>query len=463
MPSPPKGKSRDSKGKTKAQTKKSTAKISKSKSRSKAKASPKKKKRRPASRRKTSIGTGLKSSLILLISGVVIGVLAAVIILYFLGAFEHITSPQAAPKILPRTKPAPKERRAESPPAFEENNQLDKQIKQVDQALLLILGELNIPEKNIRFTQLVRKKSRALEWHLATIEIILERDIKAERLTEALESAFQKLSIHPGPRMTTSSEGRITSVKLSINGLQTHVLRLVTPKQASLPPPSPAPGVKKPKVALVIDDLGQDMRLAECFLKINAPMAFAILPFQPYSQEMARTVHEAGQVVMLHLPMEPAQYPEFNPGTGALFRTMDRGQVEEAVLAAIQDVPHLSGVNNHMGSRFTEDSERMTWVLEELKRQDLFFLDSRTSARTKANSLARRLGIKTAERAVFLDNVQEEEAIRAQLKRLVALARQKGQAIAIGHPYYETCQVLTDEYNYLLSKVELVPVTSLVH
>lgn len=407
----------------------------------------------------------MKSGLVLLVSGIVIGALAAIVILYFLGAFEYITSPQAAPKLLPRTKPAPKERRAKSPPAFEENNRLGKQIKQVDLALSRILGNLNIPEKDIRYTQLVRKTSRALEWHLATIEILLPQDIKTERLTEALESAFRKLSIHPSPRMTTSSEGQITSVKLRINGLPTHILRLVTPKQASLPPisPVPVPEVKKPKVALVIDDLGQDIRLADCFLKIDAPIAFAILPFQPHSQEIARAVYEAGQVIVLHLPMEPALYPEFNPGPGALFLTMDRGQVEEAVRAAIQEVPNLAGVNNHMGSSFTEDSERMTWVLEELKRQGLFFLDSRTSARTKANGLARRLGIKTAERAVFLDNVQEEEAIRAQLRRLVALARQNGQAIAIGHPYYETCQVLTDEYNYLKSKVELVPVTSLVH
>lgn len=166
---------------------------------------------------------------------------------------------------------------------------------------------------------------------------------------------------------------------------------------------------------------------------------------------------------MLHLPMEPKSYPEANPGPGALFRTMDRDQIEQAVDEAIAEVPCISGVNNHMGSSFTEDSERMLWVLETLQKRGLFFLDSRTSARTKANHLAGNVGIKIAERSVFLDNVQEEEAIRVQLRRLVTLARQKGQAIAIGHPYYVTCRVLTDEFNYLTSKVDLVPVTSLVH
>ncbi len=166
---------------------------------------------------------------------------------------------------------------------------------------------------------------------------------------------------------------------------------------------------------------------------------------------------------MLHLPMEPESYPSVNPGPGALLRTMDRNQIEQAVHEAVADVPYISGVNNHMGSSFTEDSERMQWVLEALREQNLFFLDSRTSARTTSSHLAETLGIKIVERSVFLDNVQEEEAIRVQLRRLVTLARQKGEAIAIGHPYYVTCQVLTDEFNYLTSKVELVPVTRLVH
>ncbi|MBW2622305.1 MAG: divergent polysaccharide deacetylase family protein [Deltaproteobacteria bacterium] len=349
--------------------------------------------------------------------------------------------------------------------AFEENNWFDQQIKRIDQAIFRILGNLSIPEEDIHYTELTYKKSQAREWHLATIDVRLPPGMNADQFTEKLTPALAKLSIHPNPKVTKSIKGGITNVTLSVNGLSTHVLRLLAPEKASLPPVSPVPAIegRKPKVAIVIDDLGQDMRLARCFLKIDAPIAFAILPFQPHSERLAREVHEAGQVVMLHLPMEPKSYPGVNPGPGALFRTMDRSQIEEAVYKAIAEVPYISGVNNHMGSSFTEDSERMRWVLETLQKQGLFFLDSRTSARTKSNHLAGDVGIKIAERSVFLDNVLEEEAIRVQLRRLVTLARQKGQAIAIGHPYNVTCRVLTDEFNYLTSKVELVPVTSLVH
>ena len=474
MPKPPKGKSRTAKSKTKAQTKKSQAKSSKSKVRttakssSRAKASPAKKKRRSTPRRKASAVSRIKSSFVLIGSGFLIGAAAAILILYFLGVFEPFTSSQTAVKSPPRAKPAPMKQAAKKtgpayPSAFEENNRLDKQIKQIDQALFRILGNLSIPEKDVHYTELTQKKSQAREWNLATIDVRLPPKISADQLTEKLTPALARLSINP--KVTTSRKEGITHVTLSINGLSTHVLRLLAPEKASLPPVSPVPTTegRKPKVALVIDDLGQDIDLARCFLEIDAPIAFAILPFQPHSEQLAREAHEAGQVVMLHLPMEPNSYPDVNPGPGALFRTMDRVQVEEAVFEAVAEVPFVSGVNNHMGSSFTEDSERMRWVLEALQKRALFFLDSRTSARTKASRLAGEVGIKLAERSVFLDNVQEEEAIRVQLKRLVTLARQKGQAIAIGHPYYATCQVLTDEFNYLTSRVELVPVTSLVH
>jgi len=476
MPKPPKGKSGTSRSKPKTRTKKSQTKASKSKTRSKAKsssgakASTAKKKRRSTPRKKTSAGSRFKSSFVLIGSGFLIGAAAAILILHLFGVFEHLTSSQTEVKPSPQAKSAPVKQAAKKvkpvyTSAFEEKNRLDQQIKQLDQALFRILGDLSIPEDDIDYTELTHKKSQAREWHLATIDVRLQPQMSAEQFTKKLTPALARLSIQPAPRVTRSTKGEITTVTLSVNGLSTHVLRLLAPETASLPPVSPIPteDVRKPKVALVIDDLGQDMSLARCFLKIRAPLAFAILPFQPHSEQLAREVHRAGKVVMLHLPMEPENYPNVNPGPGALFRTMDRDQIEQAVYEAIADVPYISGVNNHMGSSFTEDPERMLWVLEALQEQDLFFLDSRTSARTKTNLLARNMRIKIAERSVFLDNVQEEEAIRVQLRRLVTLARQKGQAIAIGHPYYVTCQVLTDEFNYLTSKVELVPVTSLVH
>ena len=181
------------------------------------------------------------------------------------------------------------------------------------------------------------------------------------------------------------------------------------------------------------------------------------------ARETARLAHKKGLVVMLHLPMQPAHWPEIDPGPGALLVSMKRAEIEQRVRAALDAVPFIQGVNNHMGSRFTEDRERMGWTLAEIKRRDLFFLDSRTSTRSQAYAEARRLNMPSASRSIFLDNIQEPEAIRIQLRKLVAKARHKGRAIGIGHPYAITCQVLKSEYNNLISKVNLVPITNLAH
>ncbi|MBW2092909.1 MAG: divergent polysaccharide deacetylase family protein, partial [Deltaproteobacteria bacterium] len=277
--------------------------------------------------------------------------------------------------------------------------------------------------------------------------------------------ALHKLSLDPPPRLGVRQLDETTRVKVRFNGLLTHTLLFRTPGEAKPAPiPSPAQPLSRPqpKVAIVIDDLGVDKNQIKCFLKLQIPLAMAILPFQAHSREVAEEAHKRGCVVMLHLPMEPAQYPLVNPGEGALLTSMNQDEIKACVQKAFQAVPFIIGVNNHMGSRFTEDAQRMRWVLDEIKKRELYFLDSRTSVRSQAYAIARNLGIKTAERAVFLDNVQEAEAIRIQIKRLITLARQRGQAIAIGHPYPITCQVLKKEYNYIKSKVELVSITNLL-
>ena len=184
--------------------------------------------------------------------------------------------------------------------------------------------------------------------------------------------------------------------------------------------------------------------------------------FQPHSADVARAARRSGRPVMLHLPMQPLHWPEVDPGRGALLVSMDRPEIEARVRAALDEVPFATGVNNHMGSRFTEDQTRMNWVLELLRDRNLFFLDSWTSIRSRALAEARRLGVPSNRRSTFLDNVQEPEAIRIQIRKLVARARRRGAAVGIGHPYPITCQVLKKEYNYLISRAELVSVTAVL-
>jgi len=139
-----------------------------------------------------------------------------------------------------------------------------------------------------------------------------------------------------------------------------------------------------------------------------------------------------------------AQHGE-NPGPGALTETMDHRELRQATRNALDAVPGAVGVNNHMGSALSEDPAAMSAVLDVVRRRGLFFLDSRTSAASVAYDLARESGIAAARRNVFLDRDRAPEAIRAELRRPLAIARGGEPAIAIGHPYPETLQVLAEE------------------
>jgi len=198
---------------------------------------------------------------------------------------------------------------------------------------------------------------------------------------------------------------------------------------------------KLPKLALIIDDIGFNKRYAD-LVEVDIPLTLAIIPFTPYSSEAAEHGGTAGMEIMLHLPMEPKGYPESKPGKGALLTTMNSETIRKLTAEALAAIPDIKGVNNHMGSRFTEYPEGMKLVLEEIKKRGLFFIDSKTSVNSTAFLIARKMSIKTAERSVFLDNIQTEEAIKKQLMEAIRLARENGEAIAIGHPYPATINVI---------------------
>lgn len=217
-----------------------------------------------------------------------------------------------------------------------------------------------------------------------------------------------------------------------------------------------------PRVAIVIDDLGYNPRIDAAFIKLNAPISFSFLPFGPHTKETATLAHNCGKDVLLHLPMEAASSLESKVGPGALFLSMDDDTIAAQIQADMEAVPYVKGINNHMGSKFTVDAGKMEIVLREIQKKGLFYLDSRTTPLTKGLSVARSLGVRSAERDVFLDNKQEANAIRAQIARLISEARTHGSAIGIGHPHPVTYQVLKKDLPVLKKQVEIVPVSELV-
>ncbi len=219
----------------------------------------------------------------------------------------------------------------------------------------------------------------------------------------------------------------------------------------------------RPRVAIIIDDLGQDLATARDLLDINLQLTFSVMPHTENARQVAELAHRRGREVMLHIPMEPINYPVADPGADALFVGMSRKTVQEKVRSYLQQVPHVAGANNHMGSRYTEVQPDMSAVLDVLRSKQLFFVDSRTSARSVAAGAARQAGVSFAARDVFLDNVRDVEAIAREVRKLAGLARRRGQAIGICHPYPQTIAALRREAGLLRSQgVEVVPASSLV-
>jgi hypothetical protein len=191
-----------------------------------------------------------------------------------------------------------------------------------------------------------------------------------------------------------------------------------------------------PKVAIIVDDGGYDGNIASKLLALNSGLTLAILPNTPLAADTARRASELGFCVMLHMPMEIANMP------GQITTRMTREQILERTNHALAQLPEAVGVNNHMGSVFTADAAAMTTFLECIKDKPLFFIDSRTTSRSKAYETAKKIGIPTACRDVFLDHRNDPNYIIAQFNHLMAVAKEQGRAIGICHFRPNTVQVL---------------------
>lgn len=198
-----------------------------------------------------------------------------------------------------------------------------------------------------------------------------------------------------------------------------------------LPPRAAPQSEPLARLFLVIDDVGNRPEDLDSYLSLDIPITFAVLPQLQFSEESAVRISARGQELILHLPME-AESGKY-PGPGTIYVGDSQGKIDETLRANLRTVPGAKGINNHMGSKATADRETMNAALEFARREGLFFLDSRTTHNTVALEVARDKKVPAAERHVFLDNVREIGAIREALTQGVALAREQGYAVLIGH------------------------------
>jgi len=201
--------------------------------------------------------------------------------------------------------------------------------------------------------------------------------------------------------------------------------------------------VDQPRIALIIDDIGFSRSHARQFLNLGVPITFAILPRLVYSYELALEIHDNGHEILLHQPMEPYNVDSFDPGPGALYVGDEPDRIKRIIEENIADVPYAAGVNNHMGSRFTETYEEIRETLKFVRENGLFFVDSLTSSHSMAYRTAKKLHMAATGRNIFLDNIHDESAIYYQLNKLKRHSIKYGQAVGIGHPFSETVHTIS--------------------
>ncbi len=221
---------------------------------------------------------------------------------------------------------------------------------------------------------------------------------------------------------------------------------------------------RTPRIAFIIDDMGAyDIGALE-LKRLNIPITASVLPDSRRARRVVHWLKEYNLKVMIHLPMQPTNSNgrRYDHREVITVNSTDE-EIQSLIRRARRMVPIAEGLNNHEGSRVTSNSQVMKRVLEVVKQEGLFFVDSRTIGRTVAYDLARKMNLKTTHKDVFLDHIPDYSHSMAQIRKLVDIARQKGKAVAIGHPLESTLQAIRDSRQYIKAKgVEIVYVKELL-
>lgn len=217
-----------------------------------------------------------------------------------------------------------------------------------------------------------------------------------------------------------------------------------------------------PVISIIIDDMGSEDSRGTRAIKLPGSIAYSFLPHTPYTLQLAKLAHSYNKEVLLHLPMESIKNHALGPG--GLSLDMNRNEFVQTLQKDLESVPHVTGINNHMGSLLTRHPGHMMWLMQEIHRNgELFFVDSRTTSDTVALKVAGENGIPSIPRNIFLDHVRDIKAINKEFDRMIEHARKTGTALAIGHPYTETLSVLEKRLLELEDlHIKLVPVSDMI-
>jgi len=335
------------------------------------------------------------------------------------------------------------------------SEEFSQKVFVADQIINGQLYEIGISKKDVISRRSVSKKEGGLTWEQSLLKIQLPPSVSLSLIEADMK---RSLSFLGKPfRIESSQISDSLQLEVKVMDRATHHLTFVHAK------PSTSKMELRPRIAIVIDDLGKENHIFQELLRWDLPLTLSVLPFSPHGKTIGQEAHQRGKEVILHLPMEPQGYPKIQPGEGALLQEMDEEKLLRQLSEDIEAIPYVKGVSNHMGSRLTEDPEKMKIILSELKRRGLFFLDSRTTPQSVVLQTAKSLGLKALERSVFLDHSQNEDDVKKQMEQLIRVSLSTGRAIGIGHPHPSTIKSLKEMIPKMKEQgIEIVPLSSLL-
>lgn len=360
---------------------------------------------------------------------------------------------------------------------------LNNKIDEVDKALKEVLFNQGISANELQLS-LTEKTNNGLKWNFKQGKTTIENNN-----IKIISSQLKNLTKIENVSLNMVDKTNSLSAELSIFGYKTHKLDFVL-KEKKFATKKIGKKVKsnkiissqdkqkigqtsnkiinkkdKPKIVIIVDDVGQRKNAIDRLTEISYPINFAILPHLPYSKYAANKANENGKEVLLHLPMEPkysSGYTAADAGQGALLVGHTKTQIERQLFQNLSAFPHIKGVNNHMGSKFTENKELMQLVFENLKDKNLYFVDSLTSNRSYGADIADQIGLRFIKRDVFLDDSRKgKKYMINQIENLIRIAEKNGVGVGICHTYPESIEVLSEYLPKIQDRVEIASVTTI--
>jgi polysaccharide deacetylase 2 family uncharacterized protein YibQ len=355
-------------------------------------------------------------------------------------AHKAAEAPAARSRKKPRPEPAPvwnASVQKEQAPAYEAPvDDFDAKVRSVDLAILMGLAAQGESENRMRHRAVEVRRHRGQEFYYQNLTINLGREVfpflaELKKNLDQLGPEFSLQTVDNNPR----------DLEISILGEPTHHIFLPL---ALVPEPEPeVRTAKAPRLVIIIDDLGESLTVAKRLAALPFAVSFSVLPHNTKARQVSNLARQENLELLLHLPCEPEGYPKSaNSGPGTLRVNMTPADLEQTLADNLARLPDVDGVNNHMGSRLTQDKKAMSIVLGHLQGQGKFFVDSLTTPKSCVRDVSSTLGMRYYRRHIFLDNTAKEHAVLLQLKKAESLAKRTGLAVAIGHPYPATLSAL---------------------